>query len=61
MKTFIIGWRYYLNSYPEVSYIEAKDESEALKILREEEGWDIVIESVECHQWETGRLPETLL
>jgi len=47
MKTFIIGWRYYLDYYPEVSWIEAKDESEALEILREEEGYCIVIESVD--------------
>ena len=47
MKTFIIGWRYYLDSYPEVSWIEAKDESEALEILREEEGYCIVVESVD--------------
>lgn len=48
MKTFIIEWRKYLYYYPEVSYIEAKDESEALEILREEEGYSIVIESMEC-------------
>ena len=47
MKTFIIEWRYYLDSYPEVSWIEAKDESEALEILREKEGHCIVIESVD--------------
>lgn len=57
MKTFIIEWRYYMYSYPEVSWIEAKDESEALEILREEEGYCIVIESVECLQLE----PETPL
>lgn len=47
MKTFIIEWRKYLYYYPEVSWIEAKDESEALEILREEEGYCIVIESVD--------------
>lgn len=48
MKTFIIEWRKYLYYSSEVSYIEAKDEFEALEILLEKEGYSIVIESVDC-------------
>lgn len=46
MKTYVIRWRQFFNSYPEVSHIQAMTPEEAVEILKRKEGDDIVIRKV---------------
>lgn len=47
MKTYRIEWRYFPNSFPEVSYILARSAEKAVETLKQGEGDDIVIVGVE--------------
>lgn len=47
MKTFIIYWRQFCDSFPEVSYFSASSQEDAIETLKREDGDDILIECVE--------------